>query len=145
MRIYHTPILNSAKMEGFSKKFTILTANLRGIVSPQKRHAAFSLLASKNAQIYIITETKIETADQAKKAEEDWISAGGCGGFFSHSNRQSSGGVAILFGKNCHKWFNSAKNTKISVPGHMISTEIIIGVETYKIIGVYAPKTSLRK
>ena len=27
----------------------------------------------------------------------------------------------------------------------MISTEIIIGVETHKIIGVYAPKTSLRK
>ena len=132
-------------MDGQSKRFTILTANLRGIVTPQKRLAAFSLLASKNAQIYLITETHFETAVQAKKAEEDWKNAGGCGGFFSHSNRMNSGGVAILFGKNCHKWLNSAKNTKISVPGHMISTEIEIGVETHKIICVYGPKSSRRK
>ena len=128
-----------------NKKFKILTANLRGIVTPSTRMDAFSLLISKNAQIYLLTETKLETADQAKKAADDWKKAGGCGGFFSHSNRQNSGGVAILFGKNCHKWLDSAKNTQISVPGHMISTEIEIGVETHKIICVYAPKTSMRK
>ena len=37
------------------------------------------------------------------------------------------------------------KNTQISIPGHMISTEIEIGVETHKIISVYAPKTSMRR
>ena len=75
-----------------SKRFTFLTANLRGIVGSKKRTKAFSVLANKNAQIYLLTETHLETPKQVKEAEEDWKKAGGCGGFFSHSNRCNSGG-----------------------------------------------------
>ena len=128
-----------------SKRFTILTANLRGIATVSKRTKAFTILIGKKAQIYLLTETHIETLEQVKEAENDWIKAGGSGGFFSHSNRCNSGGVAILFGPNCQNWLNSAKNTTISVPGHMISTEVDIGIQKHKVICVYGPKTSLQR
>ena len=60
-----------------SKRFTILTANLRGIATVSKRTKAFTILISKKAQIYLLTETHIETLEQVKEAENDWIKAGG--------------------------------------------------------------------
>ena len=109
----------------------ILSFNCRGIASPEKRHAIFNYLKSKNCHIYCLQDVHF-TPNIEKIIHAEWQHK--C--LFSFGTSNSTRGVAILFSKDLdfvvHKYISDPN-------GNYIIVDITLDNNRLTLISLYAP------
>ena len=116
-------------------KLTLVTLNVNGLSARSKRTGIFQLLLEKNPDICFLTETHAR-AKKIPKYTKLWQKMGGTNAIFEPAMTDGFKGVALLFGKNFNPQFG---NTKHSIEGRSLSTEIEISGKKHKILVTYAP------
>ena len=125
-----------------NQNLKIVSLNVNGIIDRHRRETIFTLLATKNAEIFLLSDTRLGT-EHIEEAKISWINDyQGTDAFFSPAASSRVTGVAILFGKNFHSTTQTINKVSLfSEPfkGRCLSLELKFGKRKHKIISIYAP------
>ena len=105
-----------------SRKLKLLSLNVRGLRSVNKRRAIFSYLKSQKATIFCLQETYSSIED-----EKVWAAEWGGKIFFSHGSSHSRG-VCVLFAMR-----------RNGSEGRFLIVKVTIDEECYFVTNIYAP------
>ena len=111
---------------------TIISLNVKGLQSDQKRRDIFNYLRNKKYSIIFLQETH-----SSEKDEKCWTAEWGHKCFFSHGNTNSAG-VMILFQNNFEY---SVKNIIRDKSGRYIVMDITVEHYHLSIVNLYGPNS----
>ena len=111
---------------------TIISLNVKGLQSDQKRRDIFNYLRNKKSSIIFLQETH-----SSEKDEKRWTAEWGHKCFFSHGNTNSAG-VMILFQNNFEYSVNNIIRDK---SGRYIVMDITVEHYHLSIVNLYGPNS----
>ena len=111
---------------------TIISLNVKGLQSDQKRRDIFNYLRNKKSSIIFLQETH-----SSEKDEKRWTAEWGHKCFFSHGNTNSAG-VMILFQNNFEYSINNIIRDK---SGRYIVMDITVEHYHLSIVNLYGPNS----
>ena len=117
-------------MEGNNFQFKLLSLNVRGIRSFEKRECVFNWLLKQNADIFFLQETY-----STKEIENQWRKQWRGELFFSHSTSRSKG-VLVLVQENLDF---KVKSTYTDDSGRFIFLDTLIQDSPFLLANIYAP------
>ena len=115
---------------GHNNEFNLLSLNVRGIRTFEKRKAVFSWLVNSDADIIFLQETY-----STRDIENIWTKKWKGEVFFSHGSNHSRG-VLVLIKDNLDFKIHS---TKVDSQGRYIFLEAYIQDSPYFLLNIYAP------
>ena len=117
-------------MEGNNFQFKLLSVNVRGIRSFEKRECVFNWLLKQNADIFFLQETY-----STKEIENQWRKQWRGELFFSHGTSRSKG-VLVLVRENLDF---KVKSTYTDDSGRFIFLDTLIQDSPFLLANIYAP------
>ena len=117
-------------MEGNNFQFKLLSLNVRGIRSFEKRECVFNWLLKQNADIFFLQETY-----STKEIENQWRKQWRGELFFSHGTSRSKG-VLVLVRENLDF---KVKSTYTNDSGRFIFLDTLIQDSPFLLANIYAP------
>ena len=117
-------------MEGNNFQFKLLSLNVRGIRSFEKRECVFNWLLKQNADIFFLQETY-----STKEIENQWRKQWRGELFFSHGTSRSKG-VLVLVQENLDF---KVKSTYTDDSGRFIFLDTLIQDSPFLLANIYAP------
>ena len=117
-------------MEGNNFQFKLLSLNVRGIRSFEKRECVFNWLLKQNADIFFLQETY-----STKEIENQWRKQWRGELFFSHGTSRSKG-VLVLVRENLDF---KVKSTYTDDSGRFIFLDTLIQDSPFLLVNIYAP------